>query len=198
VKETEVFVLADRALQSVVDRIGDDQWSLEMPASFATRAPGPITLREVIGYHAYDDAWVPDMLAGRTMDEVGADTHKGDLLGDDPKAAFAAIVDTAVAAAEGFDDLERTVHCSFGDFSAKDYLAQITSFRGLRAHDLAHVIGTDPTLPPELVQGLWDMLGPVADEWRTYGVFGDAVPVADDAPLIDRLIGLTGRDPYVE
>ena len=48
------------------------------------------TLREIIGYHAYDDAWVPDMLAGRTMAEVGADAFKGDLLGDDPKAAFAA------------------------------------------------------------------------------------------------------------
>jgi uncharacterized protein (TIGR03086 family) len=196
VKETDVFVLADRALQSVVELIRDDQWATGMPAGFATRAPGPITLREVIGYHAYDDAWVPDMLAGRTMDEVGTDTHKGDLLGSDPKTAFGAIVDRAVAAAEGLDDLERTVHCSFGDFSAKDYLAQVTSFRGLRAYDLAKVIGADPTLPPELVQGLWDMLEPVADEWRTYGVFGQAVPVADDAPLIDRLVGLTGRDPY--
>ena len=27
------------------------------------------------------------------------------------------------------------------------------------------------------------------------GLFGPPVPVADDAPLLDRLIGLTGRDP---
>ena len=27
------------------------------------------------------------------------------------------------------------------------------------------------------------------------GLFGPPVPVAEDAPLIDRLIGLTGRDP---
>ena len=158
--------------------------------------PVPVTLREIITYHAYDDAWVPDMLAGRTMAEVGVETHKGDLLGDDPKAAFTAIVDTAVGAAEGFDDLGRTVHCSFGDFRPSDYLAQVTSFRGLRAHDLAAVIGVDPTLPPELVQGLWDLLRPVAEEWRSYGVFQPAVPVPDDAPLQDRLLGLTGRDPY--
>ena len=193
--ETAVFVMADRALEAVVHEIRDDQWSMVMPPSFATRAGGPITLREIINYHAYDDAWVPDMLAGRTMTKVGAETHKGDLLGEDPKKAFSAIVDTAVAAAEGFDDLGRTVHCSFGDFSAGDYLAQITSFRGLRANDLAVVIGSDPTLPPDLVQGLWDLVSPVADEWRTYGVFGAAVPVPDDAPLQDRLLGLTGRDP---
>ena len=33
------------------------------------------------------------------------------------------------------DDLDRAVHTSFGDSSARDYLIQITSFRGLRAHD---------------------------------------------------------------
>jgi hypothetical protein len=27
------------------------------------------------------------------------------------------------------------------------------------------------------------------------GLFGPLVPVPDDAPLFDRLIGLTGRDP---
>ncbi len=27
------------------------------------------------------------------------------------------------------------------------------------------------------------------------GLFGAAVPVADDAPLLDRVVALTGRDP---
>ena len=88
--ETETFVLADHALNGVVQRIRDDQWEMPMPASFQRRdAESVPTLREIIGYHAYDDAWVPDMLAGRTMDEVGADAFKGDLLGDDPKGSFA-------------------------------------------------------------------------------------------------------------
>ena len=57
--------------------------------AFSAAAPTSVpTLREIIGYHAYDDAWVPDMLAGRTMDEVGQDAFKGDLLGDDPKGSF--------------------------------------------------------------------------------------------------------------
>jgi hypothetical protein len=28
------------------------------------------------------------------------------------------------------------------------------------------------------------------------GLFGPVVAVADDTPLLDRVIGLTGRDPY--
>jgi uncharacterized protein (TIGR03086 family) len=194
--ETDVFVLADRALNSVVAQIADAQWAMPMPANFVrANSDHTPTLREIISYHAYDDAWVPDMMTGKTMDETGREKFDGDLLGSDPKANFAAIVEKACAAANALDDLDRTVHCSFGDYPAREYLWQINSFRGLRAHDIARVIGVDPHLPPELVQGLWDEVSPHADEWRTYGVFPAAVPVPDTAPLFDRLLGITGRDP---
>jgi uncharacterized protein (TIGR03086 family) len=194
--EPEVFVLADRALNKVVAQIKDEQWQMPMPPSFAKRQTDRRpTLREIINYHAYDDAWVPDMLAGKTMGEAGEDNFAGDLLGDDPKASFAAIVEAACAAAQALDDLERVVHCSFGDYPAREYLWQINGFRGLRTHDIARVIGVDPALPDNLVHGLWDEISPHADEWRQYGVFPAAVPVPDTAPLLDRLLGITGRDP---
>lgn len=194
--EPEVFVLADRALNGVIGQIGENQWEMSMPPNFATRMSDHVPmLREIVSYHAYDDAWVPDMLAGRTMEEVGKERFSGGLLGDDPKAAFAAIVDRACAAARSLDDLDRTVHCTFGDFPAREYLWQINSFRGLRAHDIARVIGVEPDLPDELVGGLWDEISPHADEWRSFGVFPPAVPVPDDAPLLERLLGITGRDP---
>jgi hypothetical protein len=129
------------------------------------------------------------------MEETGKDTFDGDLLGDDPRSAFAAIVEKACAAVGQVTDLEATVHCSFGDYTVREYLWQINSFRGLRAHDIAVVIGVEPTLPAELVQGLWDEISPHAEQWRTIGVFPAAVPVPADAPLQDRLLGLTGRQP---
>ena len=194
--EPEVFVLADRALNAVIAQIRDDQWDMRMPASFARRGSDHTpTLREIVNYHAYDDAWVPDVLTGATMDDAGRDKFDGDLLGDDPRASFAAIVDGACAAAQGFDDLDRTVHLSFGDFSAREYFWQINQFRALRAHDIAEVIGADSTLPDELVQGVWDEISPHAEEWRAIGVFGPAVGVPDDASLQDRLLGLTSRAP---
>ena len=68
--EVEVSVLADRTLSGVLGQIRGEQWSMEMPSNFAMGAADHVpTLREVINYHAYDDAWVPHMLAGRTMDE---------------------------------------------------------------------------------------------------------------------------------
>jgi uncharacterized protein (TIGR03086 family) len=192
VTEQEVFILADQALKAVVDQIRNDQWDLVVPDDM-TRRPG-ITLRELINYHAYDDAWVPAVLAGRTKEEVGAE-FDGDLLGDHPKLNFASIVETAVLAVRGFDDLDRTVHLSYGDWPAREYLKHITSFRGLRTYDIARFIGAETTLPDDLVRGLWEEITPNAEEWRKLGVYGPAVPVPEDAPLQDRLLGLTGRQP---
>lgn len=194
--EPEVFVLADRALNCVVAQISDDQWSIELPPSFRTRRMDHTpTLREIVNYHAYDDAWVPDTLSGKTMDEAGREKFDGDLLGDDPAGAFAAIVERACAAARDFRDLEMTVHLSFGDFSARHYFWQINQFRALRAHDIAKVVGVDADLPEDLVRGVWEEVSPNAEEWRTIGVFPAAVAVPENAPLLDRLLGLTGRDP---
>jgi hypothetical protein len=129
------------------------------------------------------------------MDEAGAEKFDGDLLGVDPVASFEAIVDGACNAAAAVTDLDAVAHLSFGDYSVREYFWQINQFRTLRAHDIAREIGVDPDLREDLVQGLWDELRPHAEEWRSIGVFPAAVPVPEDAPLLDRLLGLTGRQP---
>ena len=119
--EQEVFILADQALLHVVEQIRDDQWDAVVPTEMAPRQPGS-TLRQIVNYHAQDDAWVPDVLAGKTIAQVGG-AHDGDLLGDAPKAAFARLAASAVDAARGFTDLGRTVHLSYGDYPAREFLS---------------------------------------------------------------------------
>ncbi len=145
-------------------------------------------------YHAYDTAWVPDTVAGRTIEEVGT-RFDGDLLGDDPRLGYRRFADRAVAAASEIDDPARTVHLTYGDFPAGEYLMHITVFRTFRASDLGRWLGLPTELPPDLVRGLWDWLEPRAEELRGAGVFGPAVPCPEDAPLQDRLLALSGRDP---
>lgn len=194
--EPAVFIMAEHALLRVINQIGDEEWAMVMPPEFSVVEPGrTVTLREVVASHAYDDAWVPDMLTGRTMDEVGMAKFDGDLLGEQPKESFTRIVEAACAAAGALDDLDRTVHCSFGDYTAREYLEQITSFRGLRAYDIAEVVGVESRLSPDLVQGLWDEIYPQAEAWRAAGFLGPLVEVPEDADLHDRLLGLTGRQP---
>jgi hypothetical protein len=192
--EPELFVLADHALLHLVEHIKDEQWLMVMPSEF--QRPGvmmPITLREIITQHAYDDAWVPTMLAGHTIADVGEDTYKGDLLENEPKEIFADIVARACEAALQVSDLTKIVHCSFGDYSTQEYFWQIIMFRGLRAYDLAKVIGIDPPLSDELVQELLNGIAPRAEKWREMGIFGPKIAVPESASLLDRLLGLTGR-----
>jgi uncharacterized protein (TIGR03086 family) len=201
VNEPELFVLADRRLNEVVQQIGDDQWSLAIPEWIrlaSTTDRSTLTLRTLINYHAYDDMWVPDVVAGRTMAEVGAERWKHeDLLGDEPKPAFARIVERSVAAVQALSpqDLDRTAHLSFGDFTLREYFWQITQFRVFRAYEFAVLIGVDPTLPIELVRGVRAQLEPNIEAWRAIGVFAPEVPVPADASEQDRLLGLSGRAP---
>ena len=194
--ESKIFVLADRTLNGVVQQIADDQWVMEMSQEFQTRQlDHRLSLREIIAYHAYDDAWIPDILAGKTIAEAGPDKFNGDLLGNDPKAAFTAIVEAACASAEALTDPDRVLHFSYGDYPAHDGLWHVISFRGLRSFDLAKVIGVNTQLPEELTQAMWDAFVPQAETWRAMGVFGPQIEVPEDAPLQDRLLGLTGRQP---
>jgi len=193
VTEQEVLMLADRALLRVVEQIGDEQWDLVVPDAMTPRQPGS-TLRRVVNYSAQDEAWVPDVLGGRTIAEVGTE-HDGDLLGADPKAVFARLVEIGCDTVSGFTDLDRAVHLSYGDWPAREYLTHITYFRALRAYDIARFIGADPILPPALVQGLLEELEPRAEQWREYRVSGAPLTVPDGAPAQDHWLALIGRDP---
>jgi hypothetical protein len=109
--------------------------------------------------------------------------------------SFEGIVEKACAAAAAVTDLDAAAHLSFGDYSVREYFWQINQFRALRAHDIAREIGVAADLSDELVQGVWDEVSPHAEEWRAIGVYPVAVPVPEEAPLLHRLLGLTGRQP---
>ena len=192
--ERTLFVLADEALDRVVAQVADEQWGRRTAAEVTTSAGEDPTLREVIGYHAYDDAWVPAMLAGRTMDD-GGPALEDDLLGEDPRAGFAAIVEQACTAARALDDLDSTVHLSYGPYPAREYLWHITTFRTLRAVEIARLIGVDDTLPDELVAGVTAFTVPNLEQWRAMGIFGPEVQAPADATPQERLLAMTGRRP---
>ncbi|GAB3270513.1 DinB family protein [Arthrobacter pigmenti] len=63
--------------------------------------------------------------------------------------------------------------------------------------DIAAASGQEFTCPPHLLEAAYEFLqASVAENPQgTPGLFDAPVPVADDAPLEDRVIGLTGRDP---
>ena len=196
----ETFIKADQTLNNVVSQIKDAQWDMQMPENFIKNAANSktTTLRDVINYHAYDEAWIPDMVAGKTMEEVGKEKYDGDLLGESPKENFAAWVEKSVEAVHNLHnlhDLTRVVHYTYGDYPADEALSHAIIFRGFRAHDLAIVIGVNSDLPTDLVQAMWDIVEPQSELLRKMGVFPPKLDVPHDASLQSRLLGLSGRRP---
>jgi hypothetical protein len=190
--ERDVFVLSERALADVIDQVRPHQLEQRKPDWFHSGGLADASLRDIVNYHAYDSAWVPDVLAGKTMAEVG-DVHEH--LKTAPKPDYRVHSDAAVAAAQALDDPERVVHLSYGDFPAREYLRHLTSFRGFRVYDIARWIGVSTAMPPDLVQGMWEVLSPDMEAWRALGVYRAAVPVPADASSQDLLLALAGRDP---
>jgi hypothetical protein len=194
IPEAEVFVMADKAAVHVYGQIREDHWDSNLPPLFdMPGADQPVLLRQAINHYAYDNSWVPDMLAGRTMDDVGSGRFDGDLLGSDPRGNLERISAAACDAARRITDGDAIVHCSYGDVPRWDYFWQLNIARTIGAHDVAHHIGVNDSISEELARGMWEGTVASADMWRSIGIFRVPVPVSSDAPWRDRFLALTGR-----
>lgn len=185
----DLFLLSDAALREVIETITPEQLSLAAPAEWSAK-PNP-TLLDILAYHAYDEAWVPDVLAGRTAEEVGS-RHDGDLLGEDPIGNYGKINDAATQAVTQELDYGKVVHLSYGDFSLGEYLEHISTFRAFQAWSISHFLGLGHSLPDALVDGLWEIIGPQIDDFRSMGVFPPEVQVPEDSNRETLLLAKVG------
>jgi uncharacterized protein (TIGR03086 family) len=185
----EVIEMYRRSIDAFGQRvmaIGEADWDRPTPCT-------DWSVRDLVRHLVYEELWAPPLLAGSTIAEVG-DRFEGDILGDDPQAAWKEAA-AAAAAAASTDVLGRTVHLSFGDFPGGEYLGQLTADHAIHTWDLARAIAADDRLDPELVDFVLAFLAPQAQQWADAGVFAPAVPVSDDADAQTKLLALSGRRP---
>ena len=186
---TDLITLYGRSVEEFgrrVRAIGQDQWHLPTPDE-------GWDVRTLVNHLVSEELWAPPLLAGSTIEEVG-DRLEGDLLGDDPLAAWEAAAGEAVEAGRAEGVLARTVHVSFGDISAEEYIGQLTADHTIHAWDLARAIGADEQLDPELVEFGFTLLEPQIEAWRAAGAFGAGVEAPPGASRQVQLLALTGRE----
>lgn len=171
-----------------VRQVRPDQWSIGTPCT-------EWSVRDLVNHLVNEQRWVPVLLAGATLEEVG-DRFDGDLLGTDPLRVWA---ESSAAAREAWTEpgaLDRQVHVSFGVIDATDYGWQLTTDLAVHAWDLATAIGRPIELGDDLAGALLDKAEPAVDQWQGLGIFAAPVSVARDADPQTRLVALLGRDPY--
>ena len=142
----ELFGRGVDAFTGRVGQIGPDQWT----------APTPCTdwdVRTLVNHVVGEQLWMPPMFEGATIAQVG-DALDGDVLGTDPVATAQRAADGAKATVAPSDALDRTVHLSFGDTPAEEYLYQLLADHVVHGWDLAVAIGADRTADPEAVHAI--------------------------------------------
>jgi uncharacterized protein (TIGR03086 family) len=175
---------ADRFTE-LVDRAEQRDWDAKTPC-------GEWTVRDLVLHLTQESLWTPSLLAGATIEEVG-DRFDGDVLGKEPKRAWATAIKAARAAAEAPDEEmdKRIVHLSFGDVPAGDYVFQLGTDLAIHSWDLARGLGADDELDPADVHLLFEFTE--GQDLSGSGLFAPPVHVPPGADEQTRLLGLYGR-----
>jgi uncharacterized protein (TIGR03086 family) len=185
----ELFLASDAALRSVVDRIDPADLGRPAPQEW-TELPDP-TVRDILGRHAYDEAWVPGLIEGRSIAE-GDEFRDADLLGDDPVASYDRLNERATDAVTAGVAPDAVFRFQYGDYPAEEGFAHLATYRAFQAWAIAEHLGIPFHLSPELVDGFTEHVVPHADEWRQWGVFGPAIEPPAGADAETRLLCTLG------
>jgi uncharacterized protein (TIGR03086 family) len=166
-------------------------------AALAERAPDWDSPAPVAGWTARDVVdhlvtWLPGLLAGD-----GVELPAGPSAGDDPVAAWRhhagavqALLDDPATAARTF----RNPH--IGELPLDQAVDRFyTTDVFLHTWDLARATGQEHGLDERECAELLEGMRPLDELLRTSGQYGPAVPVPEDAPASDQLVGFIGRDP---
>ncbi|MFG2981584.1 TIGR03086 family metal-binding protein [Streptomyces sp. NPDC048258] len=166
--------------------IGDDQWDAPTPCA-------EWSVRDLVNHVTGEQLWIPPLVSeGRTVEEMG-DAFSGDVLGDDPVAAWDRAASAAQDAFAEPGALDRTVKLSYGPALGSAYCAELTADCVVHTWDLSRGIGADDRLPDGLVEFSIKEVMPYADGLAASGMYAAPLEVPAGADAQTRLLGLLGR-----
>jgi uncharacterized protein (TIGR03086 family) len=148
-------------------------------------------VRDLVGHMLYELAWVPDIIGGRAIAEVGS-KYDGDLIGKRLQDSWSRRLAPAKEAVRGCR-LDAIVHLSYGDFEAGKYLMEQANDQLIHAWDLGKAIGQDIDFDEDVARALYEQALPQAGELAKTGLFAPVKPVAETAPIPTKLLAIYGR-----
>ena len=186
---TGIAELHARALEAtgrIVDGVPADRWHAATPC-------GDWDARALVNHLVSGNWWAAELAAGRTIEQVGSRLD-GDLLGDDPAAAYAASAAAAAAVFRRPGALDAPCAVSYGPVPGSVYAGH--RFLDVLVHgwDLAAATGQDYTLDPELIGPCRRIIEPQLEAFRSAGALGPEVAVPADASTQTRFLALLGRN----
>ena len=176
------------ATRTTVAGVKADQWAAPTPNE-------GWDVRALVNHIVSGNLWVVELVAGRTIEEVG-DRLDGDVLRDDPVRVYDASAQVAAAAFESPGALDAPCAVSYGPVPGSVYAGHRFIDVLIHGWDLAVATDQDATLDPDLVDACLAVVEPQANLLRGSGGYGNHVDVPADADAQTRLLGLLGRRPH--
>src|SRR4051794_31070986 len=130
------------ATRAIVAGVRPDQWSAPTPCA-------DWDVRELTNHIVSGNWWADELATGRTIAEVG-DRLDGDVLGDDPLAAYDASAAAAAAAFNRPGAMEAPCAVSYGPVPGSVYCGHRYLDVLIHGWDLAVATGQDSTIDPQL------------------------------------------------
>jgi uncharacterized protein (TIGR03086 family) len=149
-------------------------------------------VRGLVNHIVAGNFWVAPLLGGSTIAEVG-DRYDGDLLGEDPLAAYDRSAVEAARAGRAPGAMSAPCAVSYGPVPGEVYLGHRLLDVLIHGWDVATATGQEATLDPELVEECWAVIEPQLEMLTQSGMFGHRVDVPADASPEVRLLAALGR-----
>jgi uncharacterized protein (TIGR03086 family) len=167
----------------LIARVRDEQWVAATPCS-------EWKVRDLVNHVVRGNRLFASALRG----EPPPPAEPADVLGDDPVAAYRAASAEMLDALRQPGVMERVVTIPFGSVPAAVGLHLRITELLVHGWDLARATGQPTRFPEELAeQELQFSRGAISQIPPGRTPFGPSQPVAEDAPAIDRLAALLGR-----
>lgn len=189
----DAFLRAQRAFGDRVHAVTDDQWEAPTPDD-------EWNVSDLVRHLVEEHRWAAPLLHGHDLESAGKiveGSRKLPVSGGVGANVAEEWDEAATESADAFSEdgaLDRSVALSRGPTPATDYAQEMTFDLIVHGWDLQKAIGYSGDFPEDIVKAVYEIAQGFGDMSDT-GAFRSPVQVDDSAPLIDKLVALTGRNP---
>ena len=183
-----LFLAGQREFGARVGDISDEQWS-------APTIDTEWDVAALVDHLVDEQRWLGPLVSGQSLADAGEAVKAMGSTAADRGAAWHSAA-SAAGDALSTASLDGEVELSRGMTATRGYVTEMVFDLTVHAWDLGQAIGSSRQLPDELVEPVYVMVQQFGDLSAFGDMFKPPVTVPDDAPTVDKLIGLTGRNPH--
>lgn len=150
-------------------------------------------LKDLLNHMVNELLWAPEIIKGKTTEQVG-DRYDKELLGSDPQYAWKHAADAALVAVHSMEG-DSIAHLSYGDIKVGAYVQELAADLYIHAWDVGQSLNFTILFDPQVAETLYELSLPKFEQMTKSELFG-APKIVQSSDLQAKLLALFGRHAY--